>query len=341
MARQTRATPASIKVSNDHEPSRGSDAGGRCNTRSGKRAELQADLLEDADDDEIVVSHVRKELPTRQARGQVPSKIVDNDASTQKTASKKRKAPVEHSKDDEPAPRGKKARKASQKDADEDASIEFSTAQSLSCSLIMECELQSHEKHSCITKINADFFLKASGGQKQKRIGEIVTYLVDMPNAGKGKSRTGDWISQILAPKEDRDEPQLIFQTIFTDTGAVRKPFASHRPELSTENLLFIHTFIMDPAYAGTGIPQDAMNAFLQALPNLPDDWGYTGAIVLSPAADAEVKEKRVADGTWKGDQHAEDGLIASWKKSGFEVWLRGAADVENSVTIMGRSGQE
>ncbi|KJX97033.1 hypothetical protein TI39_contig586g00007 [Zymoseptoria brevis] len=299
----------------------------------GKKAEQNPAVPEPEDEDEDPV----EVNPKRTRCGAKKNSAVKPKGNTTKATSGKRNAAPENE-DELAAEQPRKVKKTSKKTADAPP-LQYNSEQATSCAIVVECEVKGHDTHECVTQIDANFFLKAPGATKQKPIGEIVTYLIDM-SAGEGEqSKRGQWVSELLRPKGE-DEVQLIFQTIFTKTGAVKKKFVDRTAELTNENLLFIHTFALShpEAYGGTGIAQDAMNVFMAALPNLPEPWAYSGAIVLSPAADEQVKAARVIAGRWTDDVQAEAGLIVSWKKSGFEVWLRGNPKTENSVTIMGRS---
>ncbi|SMR55130.1 unnamed protein product [Zymoseptoria tritici ST99CH_1E4] len=299
----------------------------------GKKAEQNPAVPEpeDEDEDPVGVNPKKTRCGAKKNAGVKPK------GSTTKATSGKRKA-VPEDEDELAAKQPRKVKKTSKKTADAPP-LQYNSEQATSCVIVVECEVKGHDTHDCITQIDADFFLKAPGATKKKQIGEIVTYLVDMSAGEEEQFKNGRWVSELLRPKGE-DEVQLIFQTIFTKTGAVKKKLVDRTAELTNENLLFIHTFALShpEAYGGTGIAQDAMNVFMAALPNLPEPWAYTGAIVLSPAADEEVKAARVKAGTWTDDAQAEAGLIVSWEKSGFEVWLRGNPKTENSVTIMGRS---
>lgn len=203
--------------------------------------------------------------------------------------------------------------------------------------IVARFEVTGHDTYESVTEISADFFLRNGDGGAEKNIGSIITDVVT--KSFKDDQGVKEWIKELLTPKPGEaeiDEVSKVFRTLFDIKGAPQKSLTKYRRELSAGRNMFIHTFQINEPYRGLGIAQIAMQAFFQGIANLSDDNDYEGPIVLSPAADADARDAMQAAGTWTDEASAEAGLIRSWGKSGFEVWLRGEADVEGSVTVMG-----
>ena len=78
--------------------------------------------------------------------------------------------------------------------------------------------------------------------------------------------------------------------------------------------------------FRSTGIAQMALSSFHRFV----EDEVKAKTIVLSPARGKGSK--------WGGldDVQVEEGLIASYRKSGYATWIQGDPEVEGSITVMG-----
>lgn len=205
----------------------------------------------------------------------------------------------------------------------------------VACSL----DVGQHGDLKCVTEYSADFFLQASRGGEQKDIGQIVTYVVEKDTKdGKGKPV---WIKELLTTTKKDIEVSTIFKMLFTKTGAVHADFKKYSKELSASRIMFIHTCTLAPPYRSLGLAQVAMQAFFQGLPKVTQGYEFTGPIVLSPAADETAKAEMVEAGVWTDEATAEAGLIRSWGRSGFKVWLQGSVEEEDSISIMGMAAED
>lgn len=180
----------------------------------------------------------------------------------------------------------------------------------------------------------ARFSLKEEGAGRGKNVGHLYAYMVDKTELDEQNKPL--WLSEILAPHADRSELQSVLQELYTAAGTVKKRLRSYSEELRQDRIIFIDGLVLDAKFRGKGLSKVVMEAFHHLLPALAGPYAYTGAVVLSPAAaeDQEIKEgKTVVD--------VENGLIRSYERVGYKVWLKGDGHVADSVTVMGRFVEE
>lgn len=183
---------------------------------------------------------------------------------------------------------------------------------------------------NCALFYEARFSLKQEHKPRGKHVGHLYAYHVDKTKQGD----TGDvlWTSEILMVKKDKTELQTIFQELFTANGNVKKHVRGYAKQLQHHTILFVDGFVIEPKYRGKRLAQLALNAFHRLLSAISKGYAYHGTIVLSPAAN---EDQRSDDS--KSDAEVERGLIRSYEKSGYEVWLQGDEEKEGSITAMGR----
>lgn len=191
--------------------------------------------------------------------------------------------------------------------------------------LTTRLEVQWECTWECAVFIEARFSLKMEGNARGTNIGHLYAYFVDT-------SEKDLFASELLATSgDDKPDIETSLQTIYTKKGNIRAAFKAHRANLTKGRLLYIDTLQLQEKYHGKGLAQLAMSSFHKLLPLLADPYAFSGTVVLCPAASADYKKEND-----KSDVDIERALIKSYTKSGYEVWLQGAEDVEGSVTVMG-----
>jgi len=199
--------------------------------------------------------------------------------------------------------------------------------------LTTRVEVQNESAYRCCIFVEARFSLRMEDEKQGRNIGRLYAYIVDTKAKDeKGKSL---FLSEMLTTTgDDRGEVEKVMQTMFTKTGNVRALFKAHRDDLTEDRLLYIDTLTLQKKYRGKGLVQLAMDSFHELMPTLADLFAFSGTVILSPAPSEDFKSK---NRTGKSDIEIEAALIASYEKSNYEVWLKGAEDMKDSVTVMGR----
>ena len=139
---------------------------------------------------------------------------------------------------------------------------------------------------------------------------------------------------------DETKELRAITRMLYTKAGSPRVA-VGRSEQLPHDKLVFIDTFILQDAYRGRGLAQQALRNFHKLVPHLADhdfadheddsERDSETTVVLSPAGSASV---RIDNG--KSDVEIERGLIRNYGKSGYEVWIQGDEGVYGSVTVLG-----
>ena len=185
--------------------------------------------------------------------------------------------------------------------------------------------------------VEARFSLKEEGNSRGTNVGHLYSYAVNRTlTNGKGRKKQFAWVKDTLTATDDDDditELETVMQTLYDSSGNVKDEVNDYSDELSADHVLFIDTLQVSDKYSGTGLAQLAMGACHRLLPRLGNGHAFQGTIVLSPAASEKHKKDN-----GKSDIEIERGLIRSYQRSGYKVWIQGEESVEGSVTVVGRT---
>ncbi|KAK4615901.1 hypothetical protein CLAFUW4_10718 [Fulvia fulva] len=197
--------------------------------------------------------------------------------------------------------------------------------------VLCEITVQDHDnpKFTCCTTIDCVYDLTKRSETLYVKSGALRATLVEMTAGGDKRGQLG-W---------QQDLPRYI--KLLYDTDGQPKTSLSQAAQvaLSNDELLFIEHFSLNLEYHGTGLAQDNMRAFQQAVSKIPDSershWAYRGPVLLSPAPITEATEEIERDSKrTKGPKVFVPKLIKSYGKTGHEVIYEGHRKLADYITI-------
>lgn len=200
-------------------------------------------------------------------------------------------------------------------------------------------DVQHHAKYEACRRLEVDIELEMPG-EDPVEIGYLVGWLVDKtmmtPN---GKAA---WAMELLkqgkqGTRHKMEELRTSLHEVFRQDGSPRSKVADSQESLTMDKLVFIDTLVLEPEYRGTGLAQKAMQSFHNLVRRIIGP--QVGAevmlatMILSPAKSRDTKYEND-----KSAVEVERGLIKSYAKVGYEVWVHGNENKENTITVMGRT---
>ena len=178
--------------------------------------------------------------------------------------------------------------------------------------------------------LEARFSLRAAGERRGENVGHVYAYVVDKTQEDTHHNPL--WLTEILADKDaEITELRITLGELYDEAGNVRDQVDEWSEDLQDDHILFVDTLMLDESVRGTGLSEVAMQTFHRTLPYISNGRGYTGTIVLSPAASGDYRGS-----SDKSDAEIEAHLIELYQKVGYDLWVKGDEEEEGSVTVMG-----
>lgn len=203
-------------------------------------------------------------------------------------------------------------------------------------SLITSLIVLPHADYECCRKVEATFYLRPEVQRNKKEIGEAIAYIIDKTALDDANKPL--WLSELVnAECDEGNVPEVVnmMRTLYGPQGGIRKDYRSNADMLKDDWIMHLDTLKINEEYWGGGIGGIALQAFHVLLPKLSKGFAFSGIAVLSPATPMDAAEDFEKRGLTQCEQ--ERVLIKFYEKVGYELWVRGAEEEEDSMTVMGR----
>ncbi|CAK4032879.1 Hypothetical predicted protein [Lecanosticta acicola] len=194
----------------------------------------------------------------------------------------------------------------------------------------------SNPSDSCSTTLSVTLGLALESDrrlQNDLRVGCLEAYIIDRTYRYKVDSRL-----HACATEEENGvtETKKCLRNVYNAKGEPRLD----AKDLDSDIINFVSYFeIFSDFRGGQGFAQTAMKGFFEAMKKLPAHFGRSNLLILSPAPIVSATEEKGGDLTKISNKEWQDILekiIASYEKSGFKLWKRGAVDRKWTISVMG-----
>ena len=205
--------------------------------------------------------------------------------------------------------------------------------------LTLILRLRPYTGYKACRRLEVDLDLDVQG-EATEEVGYLIGWIVDKTLQSADEREL--WLTELIDQNDygagdGTSELRMVTRKLFRKYGEPRAAVQYHTRALTREKMVFVNTLVLDEVYRGTGIAQEVMTTFHALIREMIDPQAAAdkvlASIMLSPA-----KSSSAAWENGKSDIEAKQGLIESFQKERYEVWIGGPVKKQGSVTVIGRT---